>query len=51
MQYLVHRYGEKAVIDAIYGRGTPLPETEATLIADWNAYIQEQYHTYSQYKR
>lgn len=45
-----NRYGEEAVIDARYGHGTPLPETEATLIADWNVYIEEQYHTYNQYK-
>lgn len=50
VQYLVTRYGEKAVIDSIYGSGTALPKPYTELVKEWNAYIETNYKEYSKYK-
>lgn len=50
VQYLVKQYGEDAVIDHIYGNGTPLPKTYVELVKEWNKYIEREYKGYSKYK-
>ena len=50
VQYLVKQYGEKAVIDHIYGSGEPLPKTYSELVKDWNEYIESEYAEYSKYQ-
>lgn len=49
VQYLVGQYGERAVVDSLYGDGTPLPKSYTELVHDWNAYIQDTYQDYSKY--
>lgn len=49
VQYLVGEFGEQAVIDAIYGSGTPLPRTYNELVGEWNAYIENTYQSYGKY--
>ena len=51
VQYLVNQYGEKAVIEAIYGDKTPLPKPYEELVKDWIAYIESCGEGYSQYKK
>ena len=50
VQYLVKQYGEEAVINSIYGNGTPLPKKNIELIKDWNKYIESEYAEYSKYE-
>lgn len=49
VQYLVKQYGERAVIDSIYGDKTPLPKSYTELVSDWSAYIESTYQNYSKY--
>ena len=49
VQYLVSQYGEKAVIDSIYGEKTPLPKTYAELVREWIAHIESCCQGYSKY--
>ena len=50
VQYLVKQYGEKAVVNSIYGNGDPLPKTYKELVHEWNDYIETNYQNYSKYK-
>ncbi len=50
VQYLVSLYGEKAVIDAIYGSKEPLPKSYEELVRSWNEYIENTYQGFSKYK-
>lgn len=50
VQYLVELYGERAVIDSIYGSKEPLPKPYAELVRDWNTYIENKYQSYSKYE-
>ncbi len=50
VQYLLKQYGEKAVINSIYGNGDPLPKTYAELVKEWNEFIEANYSNYSKYK-
>lgn len=49
VQYLVEQYGEKAVINSIYGDGTTLSKSYSELVAEWNSYIADTYSDYSKY--
>lgn len=49
VQYLVNQYGEKAVIDSVYGDKTPLPKTYAELVREWIAHIESCCQGYSKY--
>lgn len=49
VQYLVKAFGEQAVIDSIYGSGTPLPQSMSELVQLWQEYLQTNYSTYSLY--
>ena len=49
VQYLVKQYGEEAVINSIYGEGTPLPKTYAESVKEWIEYIEREYSEYSKY--
>lgn len=49
VQYLVSQYGEKAVIDSVYGDKTPLPKTYAELVREWIAHIESCCQGYSKY--
>lgn len=49
VQYLVKAFGEAAVIDYIYGSGTPLPQPMTELVQLWQEYLQTNYSTYSLY--
>lgn len=49
VQYLVKQYGEEAVINSIYGDGTPLPKTYTELVKEWNEFIESNYEKYSKY--
>ena len=50
VQYLVKQYGEKAVINSIYGNGDALPKTYAELVKEWKEYIESEYTGYSKYE-
>jgi len=50
VQYLVKQYGEKAVVNSIYGNGNPLPKTYSELAKDWHEYIESEYAGYSKYE-
>ena len=50
VQYLVKQYGEKAVINSIYGNGEPLPKTYTELKKEWNEFIEANYNNYSKYE-
>lgn len=50
VQYLVKAFGETAVIDAIYGSGTPLPQSTQELVSLWQSYLQTNYSAYSLYQ-
>lgn len=47
--YLVREFGDAAVIDTLYGTGTPLPRPMETLVQDWQDHLQTTYSTYSLY--
>ncbi len=47
--YLVREFGDAAVIDAIYGTGTPLPRPMEALVQEWQDYLQTTYSAYSLY--
>lgn len=49
IQYLVNQYGEKAVIDFIYGDESLFEKTYEELVADWVIYIDKSYSNYSKY--
>lgn len=49
VQYLVNLFGERAVIDSLYGSGTPLPQSTSELVQLWQEYLQANYSTYSLY--
>lgn len=49
VQYLVKLYGEKVVIDHIYGNRTSLPKNYDDLIKEWNDFIDTNYQGYSKY--
>lgn len=50
IQYLVKQYGEKAVINSIYGDKAPLPKPYMEQVRDWIAYIESCYQGYSKYE-
>lgn len=41
--YLAEAFGDEAVIDALYGSGTPLPASKEALVQGWQAYLQANY--------
>lgn len=49
IQYLVKAFGERAVIEYIYGSGTPLPQSIKELVEGWQEYLQANYSAYSLY--
>lgn len=49
VQYLVGQYGERAVINSIYGDKTPLPRTYRDLVREWIDHIENSCHSYSKY--
>lgn len=49
VQFLVKQYGEEAVINSIYGEGTPLPKNYAESVKEWIEYIESEYSEYSIY--
>jgi len=49
VQYLVGQYGERAVINSIYGDKTPLPRTYRDLVREWIDHIENSCQSYSKY--
>lgn len=41
--YPAEAFGDEAVIDALYGSGTPLPASKEALVQGWQAYLQTSY--------
>lgn len=51
VQYLVKRFGERAVIDFVYGDGVPLPYAYEELVADWSEGIERTCQSYGKYEK
>lgn len=49
VQYLVGQFGERAVIDSVYGNGAPLPRAYDELVGEWNEYIEQTCRSYGKY--